>query len=98
MQNLWNNEDALHHLNDPLSTRVYATSLIAKTEALANGLSSIGSAKTDIQNPFGETEAHLAIIENDRLGEAPQASDLALVAGVLVQRNRNRKIQSTRAR
>ena len=76
MQNLWNNEDALYHLNDPLSTRVYATSLIAKTEALANGLSSIGSAKTDIQNPFGETEAQLAIIENDRLDETPQASDL----------------------
>lgn len=76
MQNPWNNEDARNYLNDPLSARAYATSLIAKTEALANGLSSIGSAKTDTQNPFGETETQLAIIENDHAGENIETSDL----------------------
>lgn len=76
MQNPWNNEDARNYLNDPLSARAYATSLIAKTEALANGLSSIGSAKTDAQNPFGETETQLAIIENDHAGENIETSDL----------------------
>jgi NAD(P)-dependent dehydrogenase (short-subunit alcohol dehydrogenase family)/rhamnose utilization protein RhaD (predicted bifunctional aldolase and dehydrogenase) len=76
MQNPWNNEDARNYLNDPLSARAYATSLIAKTEALANGLSSIGSAKTDAQNPFGENEAQLVIIENDHAGENIETSDL----------------------
>ena len=76
MQNPWNNEDARNYLNDPLSARAYATSLIAKTEALANGLSSIGSAKTDAQNPFGETETQLAIIENNHAGENIETSDL----------------------
>ena len=76
MQNQWNNEDARNPFSDPLSARVYATSLIAKTEPLANGLGGIGSVKTEAQNPFGETEAQLAIIENDNAGENPSISDL----------------------
>jgi rhamnose utilization protein RhaD (predicted bifunctional aldolase and dehydrogenase) len=76
MQNQWNNEDARNLIGDPLSARVYATSLIAKTETLANGLSGIGSVKTEAQNPFGETEAQLAIIENDHTDENPSISDL----------------------
>lgn len=76
MQNQWNNEDARKSIGDPLSARLYATSLIAKTEILANGLGAIGSVKTEAQNPFGETEAQLAIIENDHAGENLETSDL----------------------
>jgi NAD(P)-dependent dehydrogenase (short-subunit alcohol dehydrogenase family)/rhamnose utilization protein RhaD (predicted bifunctional aldolase and dehydrogenase) len=76
MQNQWNNEDTRNLIGDPLSARVYATSLIAKTETLANGLGGIGSVKTEAQNPFGETEAQLAIIENDHTDENPSISDL----------------------
>lgn len=76
MQNQWNNDDARNSVNDPLSARVYAASLIAKTETLANGLGSIGSAKTEAQNPFGENEAQLVIIENDHAGENLETSDL----------------------